>query len=168
MLWKQPAAIFIVFSTEQTSKTMKSIFDAAAYNELLNRIDALNKNLDPLWGKMTVGQMVWHCQIPLKVAIKNKKYGKKGNPLIKFFFKKSLYSDKPLRKHLPTSPMAKATEEKDFAIEVKKLRAMVDQVHLTKDRKEWQPHPIFGEFTHDQWGQLEYKHLDHHLQQFGV
>ncbi len=147
---------------------MKSIFEEVAYHELLDRIDALNKNSDPIWGKMTVGQMVWHCQIPLGVAIKNKKYKKKGNPLIKFFFKKSLYSDKPLRKHLPTSPLAKATAQKDFSIEVKKLRSMVDEVHQLKTRTVWEAHPLFGEFTHEQWGQLEYKHLDHHLQQFGV
>ena len=34
--------------------------------------------------------------------------------------------------------------------------------------KKWNPHPIFGAFTHQQWGQLQYKHLDHHLRQFGV
>ncbi|MBL0146112.1 MAG: DUF1569 domain-containing protein [Chitinophagaceae bacterium] len=29
-------------------------------------------------------------------------------------------------------------------------------------------HPFFGKFTGDQWGKFMYKHLDHHLQQFGV
>lgn len=29
-------------------------------------------------------------------------------------------------------------------------------------------HPFFGEMTEDQWDVLLWKHLDHHLQQFGV
>ncbi|MGB5666410.1 MAG: DUF1569 domain-containing protein, partial [Maribacter sp.] len=32
----------------------------------------------------------------------------------------------------------------------------------------WNLHPLFGEFTVEQWGQMEFKHLDHHLKQFGV
>ena len=32
----------------------------------------------------------------------------------------------------------------------------------------WNPHPMFGKFTMEQWGKMEYKHLDHHLRQFGV
>jgi hypothetical protein len=30
------------------------------------------------------------------------------------------------------------------------------------------PHPLFGPLTTTQWGQLTWKHLDHHLRQFGV
>jgi len=117
---------------------------------------------------MSVGQMVWHCQFPLKLAIKNKKTSKKGNPLIRWFFKKSLYNDKPWRKNLPTAPIAKAKEDKDFAAEQVILKKMVSDVYEIRDRKEWNPHPVFGEFSPQQWGQFQYKHLDHHLQQFGV
>ncbi|MCF6222561.1 MAG: hypothetical protein L3J34_02410 [Flavobacteriaceae bacterium] len=27
---------------------------------------------------------------------------------------------------------------------------------------------MFGEFTAKQWGKMQYKHLDHHLKQFGL
>jgi len=30
------------------------------------------------------------------------------------------------------------------------------------------PHTFFGRMTADEWGILMYKHIDHHLQQFGV
>jgi hypothetical protein len=29
-------------------------------------------------------------------------------------------------------------------------------------------HPMFGKMTADQWGRSMWKHLDHHLRQFGV
>ena len=147
---------------------MKSLFDKEAYEEIMKRIDALSPDSQRLWGKMSVGQMVWHCQFPLKIAIKNEDKGVRGNPLVRWFFKKSLYSDKPWRKNLPTAPGLRATEEKDFKTEVEKLKELVMQCHEVRDRKEWNPHPLFGRFTPQQWGQLQYKHLDHHLRQFGV
>ncbi len=147
---------------------MKSIFDETSYQEIKNRVQNLSANSTPNWGKMTVGQMVWHCQIPLKVAIENRPNNKRGNLLVKWFFKKSLYNDKPWRKNLPTSKFAKATEPKDFDVERAKLLDMIDQTYGLRHRESWHPHPMFGNFTHEQWGQLEYKHLDHHLTQFGV
>lgn len=148
---------------------MKSLFEESAYKEVLNRLDQLTENSRRQWGKMSVGQMAWHCQVPLKVAVKNKpNSGKKGNPLVRWFFKKSLYNDKLWRKGLPTSPMAKATEEKEFQSEMANLKSLVHACYETRNREEWQPHPLFGHLTPDQWGMMEYKHLDHHLRQFGV
>ena len=147
---------------------MKSIFDEKTYQEVLTRLEKLNPDSERQWGKMSVAQMLWHCQMPIRLAIKNKKSNKKANPLIRLLFKKSLYSDKPWRKNLPTLPVAKAREEKDFEQEMNTLREMVAELHRLKERTDWNPHPIFGEFTPEQWGKLEYKHLDHHLRQFGV
>ncbi len=147
---------------------MKSLFEKANYEDILARIDSLNDSKVGKWGKMNVGQMVWHCQVPLKVAIKNKPTKKAGNILIKWFFKKSLYNEKPWRKNLPTTSFARATEEKNFEEERKILQKLVSDFYLLKDKTDWNPHPIFGEFTPDQWGAMQYKHLDHHLRQFGV
>lgn len=147
---------------------MKSLFETATCAETLERLDNLKEGMTPAWGKMSVGQMVWHCQVPLRVGIENKPPRKKPNPLIKFLFKKSMYSDKPWRKNLPTSPLAKAKETKELSSELPELRKLVEKFHALKDRKDWNPHPIFGALTPEQWGQMQYKHLDHHLAQFGV
>jgi hypothetical protein len=147
---------------------MNSIFNDNAYNELIARLDVLNENSTKKWGKMTIGQMVWHCQLPLKIALENKKPKKRGSILAQIFFKKAMYNDKPWRKNLPTAPKLKAKEPKHFKEEIVELRRLVHQVHLLKDRKIWHPHPLFGTFTHEQWGQMQYKHLDHHFTQFGV
>ncbi len=147
---------------------MKSLFNESVYQETLARIDALDEKSQRKWGKMTVGQMVWHCQFPFVIAVKNKKPKGNGNLFARLFFKKSLYNDKPWRKNLPTSPALKAREEKDFQQERAKLKQLVIEFYQTKTRKEWNPHPLFGSFTPEQWGQMEYKHLNHHLTQFGV
>ena len=147
---------------------MKSIFDPLVKKELHQRISQLSENSQPQWGKMTVAQMLWHCQFPLKLAITNKARKKFGNFIAKLFFKKMLYNNKPWRKNLPTVKIAKASAPKEFAMEKLILEQLIEDMHLTKDRTSWNPHPIFGTFSHAQWGQLSYKHLDHHLQQFGV
>ncbi|WFO15696.1 DUF1569 domain-containing protein [Cellulophaga baltica 4] len=147
---------------------MKSIFDETTKNELEERMALLNKNSERKWGKMTVGQMAWHCQYPLKLAIENKPTSKKGNLLVQLFFKKSMYNDKVWRKNLPTAPQLKAKEPKNFDDEVKVLQQLMHDTHQLKNREEWNPHPFFGRFTKEQWGQMQYKHLDHHLTQFSV
>lgn len=147
---------------------MKSIFEEEVYDDIITRINKLTLDSKSQWGKMNVGQMVWHCQIPLKIAVKNKKTRIIGNPLIRWFFKKSLYNNKPWRKNLPTASYAKAKEDKEFASENEALKKLIYEVHVLRNRKIWNPHPLFGTFTPQQWGQMQYKHLDHHLRQFGV
>ena len=83
-------------------------------------------------------------------------------------FKSSLYDDKPWKQNLPTTKQFKVIDTKHFTSEKNRLLKKVKQFHDEKLKKEWPPHPMFGEFTKDQWGKLEYKHLDHHLTQFGV
>lgn len=146
---------------------MKSIFEENTIKELVERIDNLNENSQRNWGKMTVGQMAWHCQYPLKISIENKKSSKKGNFLAQLFFKKSMYNDKPWRKNLPTAPQLKAKEPKNFIDEIKVLKQLTLDTHQLKSRAEWNPHPFFGTFSKEQWGQMQYKHLNHHLTQFG-
>ena len=147
---------------------MQSLLTQAGHQEIKQRLSNLSADSKRQWGKMTVGQMCWHCQLPLRIALENKPNSSKGNWFVKTFFKNSMYNDKPWRKNLPTAPQLKAKEEKDFDAEYLKLQNLIDEFHNIKDREKWHPHPIFGSFTKEQWGQLEYKHIDHHLRQFGI
>jgi len=117
---------------------------------------------------MTVGQMLFHCQGPLNIMLQKKDYGLKPNWLIKVFVKKSLYSDKIYRRNLPTIPAFKIEEDKDFAKEKEALLSLVKELYANKDKATWEPHPVFGHFTNEQWAKTQYKHLNHHLTQFGV
>ncbi|MEZ4875827.1 MAG: DUF1569 domain-containing protein [Flavobacteriaceae bacterium] len=146
---------------------MKSLLEPDGYQDIKQRLAALNENSARQWGKMTHAQMLHHCQFPLKIAIKNERVKPKFNPLI-FLFKKMMYNDKPWRKGLPTAPQLKVTEDKDFQKEKAILEQLVDEFHQLDNREVWNPHPLFGKFTKEQYGQMEYKHLDHHLRQFGV
>ncbi|MEJ2113956.1 MAG: DUF1569 domain-containing protein [Flavobacteriaceae bacterium] len=147
---------------------MKSIFHETAYTEILERINNLNKDTQAQWGIMTVGQMVWHCQGPLNIILQKNDYGMKPSWLAKVFFKKSLYNDKPWGKGLPTAKFLKTKEAKDFKFEKEVLVGLLKELYSYREQEEWKPHPAFGYFTKQQWGQMQYKHLNHHLNQFGV
>ncbi|CAM3288592.1 DUF1569 domain-containing protein [Aequorivita lipolytica] len=144
---------------------MKSLFDDEAYTEIKKRLKTLNSESERKWGKMDIGQALHHCQQPLNVSLGKGDVKKQFIPLA-FLFKKSLYNDKPWRQNLPTAKSFKISESKDFATEQEALEKLVDEFHTKKNQTQWDPHPIFGKFTPQQWGQMQYKHLDHHLKQF--
>lgn len=147
---------------------MKSLFNTDTHNEIMNRLAQLDENATANWGKMNVAQMAWHCQGPFNIMLEKNDYGMKPSWFAKVFFKKSLYNDKPWRKNLPTAKFLKPKEDKNFNAEKTKLSKLIDEAHSQREKTEWNPHPAFGYFTADQWGQMQYKHLDHHFRQFGV
>lgn len=146
---------------------MKSLFETESLTEIKNRINTLSPKNERKWGKMEVDQMLNHCQHPLNVSLGKGNIKKQFFPLA-FLFKKSLYNDKPWRQNLPTAKSFKITERKDFDPEKAALVKLIEEFHEKKNESEWEPHPLFGKFTPQQWGQMQYKHLDHHLKQFGV
>lgn len=149
---------------------MKNLFDTASYNEIMQRLSSLAPASERQWGKMSVAQMLAHCKEAFRVPL-SEKSPPKIFPLylIGWMVKKQLYDDKPWKQSLPTSPNFKIKDERDFEIEKAELTALVSRFHQTNPAAiEKIVHPVFGKYTGQQWGQSMYKHLDHHLRQFGV
>jgi hypothetical protein len=147
---------------------MQSFFEEGVYDELSSRLNKLNKDTSATWGKMDVAQMLHHCQMPLNIILEKEDYGVKPNWLINLLFKKSMYSDKLWKKNLPTAKGFAIKDEKDFDTELTGITSLLNELNSQRDRKDWKPHPAFGAMTKDQWGKMQYKHLDHHFRQFGV
>jgi hypothetical protein len=149
---------------------VKSLFDQKAYDEVLERIDLLTDETTAQWGKMDVAQMLNHCQQPLAVAL-GKKTLKKPNLLMKWLFKSfkpALYNDKPWKQSMTTAKEYVVESSCDFQEEKAKLKSMIDEFYTQRSKSAWDPHPTFGEFAPEQWGMMQFKHMDHHLKQFGV
>ncbi|NKI33249.1 DUF1569 domain-containing protein [Croceivirga thetidis] len=149
---------------------MKSIFEQKTYEEILNRLHTINAENTPNWGKMNAGQMMRHCQFPFETAL-GKKQLDKPNFLMRLLmksFKKSMYNDKEWRKNQPTPKAFQVSDQQDFDKEKQNLLGLINEFYATRDVKEREAHPAFGHFTYNQWGQMQYKHLDHHLRQFGA
>lgn len=146
---------------------MKNIFNQSAHNEIVERINRLSPNSSAQWGKMSVSQMLHHCQKPFEIFTDDNDFGLKPMKIIQWFFKKTLYNDKPWRKGLPTAPDFVVKDDRDFEKEKEILLERIEAFRALQGSRKVYDHPAFGKFTEEQIGQMSYKHLDHHLTQFG-
>lgn len=146
---------------------VKNLFDAAVKQELIGRINALTPESKALWGKMNVAQMLAHCQMPLGVA--TGKHILKRNLLFSLIgplFKKQLFNETPFKRNLPTDKTFIIANPQEFAKEKQLLIDMINS--FSEDSMSGKPHPFFGNLSNEEWSKGTWKHLDHHLQQFGV
>jgi hypothetical protein len=149
---------------------MKSLFDKESYEEVVQRMNALTPQSQHLWGKMEVAQMLAHCKEAFRVPLSDHKYPRIFmGVLMGWMMKSKLYNESPWGKNLPTAPNFLIKDERNFDTEKKELTEMITAFHTAGPGNVGKfPHPFFGSFTSDQWGKSMYKHLDHHLRQFGV
>jgi hypothetical protein len=135
--------------------------------DIIARLNQLSSSSGPLWGKMNVSQMLAHCQAQMGVALGETTV--QSNFVSRMFggwIKKMVINDKPFGKNLPTAPSFLIRHDPEFEMEKEKLIEMLHRFTLENIKNE--PHPIFGKLTVDEWSKGTWKHLDHHLKQFGV
>ncbi len=149
---------------------MKNLFDKSVYDEVIQRLQNLQPQQAGLWGKMTVAQMLAHSKEAFKVPLSEKKLPRMFlGILLGWLMKAQLYNDTPWKKNLPTAPNFIIKDERDFVKEKNELTGMINKFFQAGPNGITQyPHPMFGKLTPEQWGKSMYKHMDHHLQQFGV
>ena len=148
---------------------MKSLFDESDRRDILARLAALTSASPRLWGKMTPPQMLAHCSLGLECAVgdrpmKQKLLGKILTPLIRG----QIFGEKPFSKSAPTDPTFIVSDDRDFEKERTRLVALVERVVAQgKEAAGRNVHAFFGRLTGEEWGILMWKHIDHHLRQFG-
>ena len=151
---------------------MESIFNESGVTNIIARIDKLTPESKAQWGKMNVAQMLAHSQAPLNVGLGKHPLGK-YNFIIRAIgrmVKNKLVKDEtPFKKSQPTDKSFVVADAKEFKDEQAKLKDAVKQFSsVGKAGKLVGQHPFFGALSHDEWDKLQWKHLDHHLRQFGV
>ncbi len=144
--------------------TVKNLFDSGLAGDTKQRIMELHHDSQRLWGNMTVAQTLAHCTSGLEMAmgVINPKRAPFPANVMGLLIKPLVFgNDKPMRRNSPSSPeLFSADHTKcDFERERGYLIAACCSQH---------PHPFFGPLKPQQWAILMYKHIDHHLRQFGV
>jgi hypothetical protein len=85
------------------------------------------------------------------------------------FFRKSILGEKPFGRNGPTDPSFIVADEREFSTERQKLVDLIAKfVQRGPDAAGKETHAFFGSMTGQEWGETMYKHIDHHLQQFGL
>jgi hypothetical protein len=152
--------------------TILNIFELQTTDKLLHRISELAPNTFPLWGKMDVAQMLAHCCVAYEQAFDEN--AKRPNTFVRFMLRAMLKnkltnSTTPYKKNLGTAPEFLITDARDFETEKARLIAYIQQVEqLGAKYFEGKESVSLGKLNSFEWNNLFYKHLDHHLSQFGV
>lgn len=148
----------------------KNFYDDGTYEELRSRIDRLTPDSEPEWGRMSAAQMCAHCSEVAEVA-----NGKAlvGTPwyirLMGGLIKKLVLSGRPYPRGTRTHPQYLIRETADFEAQKARLLEVLESMHAAgRAHAEGKRHPLFGPMTAEEHGWATYKHLDHHLTQFGV
>lgn len=149
---------------------MKNMFEKSTYEEVVSRINQLTPDSQHLWGVMNPGQMMAHASAALRVATGKDKPKRMLIGILLAPIAKSAYvSEKPFTRNNPTAPIFVIKENRDFGQEKENLLTLIKEFHEGGHEKcTRHPHSFFGKLTTDQWASTQYKHLDHHLRQFGV
>ncbi len=150
---------------------MKTLYDTVTLNELKERLTSLAPDSPRQWGKMSPSQAMEHTARVLEMAMSEQQPIKQiflGKAL-SWIFKNKFLGEEPFRKNAPTGPDYVIKDEPDFEATRAKLTELIAAFHgRGAETMNGNVHPFFGALTGQQWGETQYKHIDHHLRQFGV
>jgi len=150
---------------------LPNVFTKEVSVDIIDRIGHLKADTQPKWGKMSVAQMLAHCNITYEMTYED--IHPKPNALIKFILKmivkNSVTSEVPYKQNLSTASQFIIKETKNFEFEKKRL---IDFIIITQQLGEnhfdGKESHSFGVMNKTEWNNMFYKHLNHHLNQFGV
>jgi Protein of unknown function (DUF1569) len=150
---------------------MKNILNEAEYKTIRNRIENLKPDAQRQWGKMDVAQMIAHCNVPIEQATGKVPFKDESNFISRTLIKWLVFSNVKkgsFGKNAPTVKSFVISDPKDFEKEKQRILQNLEEFYAKGNQDGLNPHPGFGKFTKDNWGELMYVHLDHHLKQFSL
>ncbi|MNX27007.1 hypothetical protein D3C86_570870 [compost metagenome] len=150
---------------------MQNIFLKEDCNQFINRIDQLKPETQPLWGKMSVDQMLAHCNVTYEMVYDN--IHPRPNVLIKlllkFLAKNKVVSETPYPRNLSTASQFIIKGDRDFELEKNRLISYIQKTQELGEKEfEGKESLSFGVLSSKEWNNMFAKHLDHHFSQFGV
>ncbi|MEM9885539.1 MAG: DUF1569 domain-containing protein [Bacteroidota bacterium] len=150
---------------------MKDIFKQDTIDAFKLRIANITADSSAQWGKMNAYQMLKHCTENDKMMTSERQFKRLfiGRIFGKMSLRSSTKDDKPLARNSPTHPDLIIKESGDVETQ-KQAWLKVLEGYYTKPAATFEQftHPFFGKMTPQQISIWAYKHIDHHLRQFGV
>lgn len=150
---------------------LPDIFSKTETEKIIERINRLQPQTTANWGKMNVAQMLAHCNVSYEMVFD--KHHAKPNAFMKFVLKmlvkSKVVSEIPYKKNGQTAPQFVISDSRDFSKEQKRLiDYLIKTQELGGNYFDGKESHSFGVLNKTEWSNMFYKHLDHHLNQFGV
>ncbi|QDP86487.1 DinB family protein [Chryseobacterium sp. SNU WT5] len=151
---------------------MQDVFNAQEAQHFIDRINKLTPFAIPAWGKMTVDQMLAHCNVTYEMVYEPQKHKAPGGIakfILKKFVKPKVVGEKGYSKNSPTAPQFLIKERQDYILEKKRLIGFIQKTQqLGREAFDGKESFSFGKLKAQEWNNMFAKHLNHHLEQFGV
>jgi hypothetical protein len=144
---------------------MKNFFDDAELKSITERLNGLDGNEKRLWGKMTLSQMLRHCRLQLEMGLNVIPSKAQFPASIQWLTKQTVGFLIPWPRNLITAPEMVVKDDAEF---VHERSLLLQRITETVENDDIGSHPFFGQMNKEEWGKVVYKHLDHHLKQFGA
>ena len=146
---------------------MKSVWQDDSRQELNDRVGRLVWDRRAEWGRFTAPKMVCHLADSLRMAMGDLTVARKTLPIRYPPLKQFIIYWAPFPKSAPTASELLAREPKAYVDDVADVQALLARAGSARTTVSWPEHPVFGALSKRAWGVLIYRHMDHHLRQFG-
>lgn len=150
---------------------LPNIFSQDVTNQIIMRINALTPSTTPQWGTMSAAQMLSHCNVTYEMVYDDIHPKPSGfmKFILKLMVKGTVVSEKPYGRNVRTAPQFSIEGDREFEVEKERLVSYLKMTEAAGAAKfEGKESHSFGALTSTEWNNMLYKHLDHHLTQFGV
>ena len=157
---------------------MKSLYQQHRFEEIAQRLDSLRPDSPRQWGRMTPNGAVCHLSDAFKMVLGERtrqpdpdgpRFDTFRNRVIGRIY--ALSTPLPWPKGVPTSPGVDQDKEGSppgvFEEDIADLHAVLTRFQ-DRDGRDMVPHIAFRQLTRGEWGRWGYRHMDHHLRQFGA
>ncbi|HXW96830.1 MAG TPA: DUF1569 domain-containing protein [Gemmatimonadales bacterium] len=146
---------------------MPTIENPEARAAIVARLRTLNPGSQPKWGTLTAPRLLCHLADQLRVALGDIPSKPRGNWLTHSLIK-WLAIDTPMQAppgKVRTVPEMMSTLPSTWEADLHACEELLDRLARARTVA---PHPAFGPLSRRAWSRLAWKHLDHHLRQFGA
>jgi hypothetical protein len=147
---------------------VKSIWQDKARRELNDRVGGVAPDRCAEWGSFNAPKMVCHLADSLKMAMGDLKVAPKWLPIRYSPLKQLIIYVAPFPRRAPTAPELLVREPREWANDVADVQDLLARAGSARTTNAWPDHPAFGKLSKRAWGVLIYRHMDHHLRQFGA
>ena len=148
---------------------MGSILNESDRAAICDRVRSLSASSTARWGRMSLTEMLHHLRLSALMAVGELNVASKSKRAFQVFpLKHLILYVLPFPKGAPTAPELHPGEVMSLEEERAAVLALLEQIGAGPRDGPGPAHPLFGPLSWAEWGVATYKHIDHHLKQFGA
>lgn len=153
---------------------MRTIADPKVRASLIARLRRLTPETPRRWGTLTPGEMLCHLAdahegiAGIRVTPGRRPRGP-GKPMVKWFALSTPFPwPRGIRTRPGVDPRLEGTRPAEFAADLQRAIVSLEALAAAEPERLASHHPLFGPMRATDWHRWAFRHVGHHLRQFGL